>query len=89
MPMIGLESLVMGVPIIAYDITAIHPLIDNNKEGFIVDKFDTQKYADAMLRIAENYKERKELSKNAILKSKKFYIDNITNKWDRIFDKIK
>ena len=86
MPMVGLESLSLGVPIIAYDITGIHPLIENNKEGFIVEKFDTQKYAQAMLRIANDYEQRKEMSQNAIIKSKKFDIDIITNKWNKVFE---
>lgn len=84
MPMIALESLEMGVPIIAYDITAVKPLIDNMAEGIIVDKFDVNKFADAMLKISESYELRQKMSRNAITKSKAFDIFTIVDKWNKI-----
>ena len=45
MPMIALESLEMGVPIVAYEITAMREIVDNYREGIIVEKFDTSKFA--------------------------------------------
>lgn len=81
MPMIVLESLEMGVPVISYNITAIEPLVDNNKEGLIIEKFNTKKFADAMKKISNSYEIRYRLSRNAIEKSAEFKISNIVKQW--------
>lgn len=88
MPMIVLESLEMGVPIISYDITAIQPLIENRKEGIIVEKYNTKKFAEAMNEITESHKFREKLSKNAINKANKFTIDKIGMEWMEVLNNL-
>ncbi|MCB2295317.1 glycosyltransferase [Clostridium algoriphilum] len=88
MPMIVLESLEMGVPIISYDITAVEALIDNKNEGLIIEKFDTKKFAEAMYEISESYEMRCEMSTNAIKKSEQFDIENIVVQWTKLFENI-
>lgn len=87
MPMIVLESLEMGVPIISYDITAVEALVTNNVEGLVSNKFDTVSFATAMKKISESYEIRYKLSQNAIEKSKEFNIDSIASKWMEILSK--
>ena len=89
MPMITLESLEMGVPIISYDISAIKPIIDNNENGIVVDKFDVDKFAIAMEKLAHNDDDRKLYGKNAKIKSKEFNIDFIVSKWKDEFSRNK
>ena len=86
MPMIVLESLEMGVPIIAYDITAVEALIDNEREGLIIEKFDTKKFAESMYKISKSYEMRYKLSQNAINKSRQFEISNIAKQWDSLIN---
>lgn len=81
MPMIVLESLEMGVPIISYDIGAIEGLVDNGQEGLIVKQFDTLDFAKAMGKISSSYELRYEFSKKAIKKSEKFNVKNIIEQW--------
>lgn len=88
MPMIVLESLEMGVPIIAYDITAVVQIIENNKQGIVVEKFNVKKFAEAMNDIAKNRKLREMYSQSAIIKSKEFDIDIIIEKWKYILKNI-
>lgn len=83
MPMIVLESLEMGVPIISYDITAVEPLIVHKENGIIVEKYDIEKYSEEMLNMVEKYN-LKEMSVKAINKSKNFSIENISNEWVKI-----
>lgn len=85
MPMIALESLVMGVPIIAYDIPAIAPIIDNNKNGFIAQSYNYLQYADFMKILANNKNLRKSFGKNAKAKSENFSIEKIDIMWKKIF----
>ena len=49
MPMVVLEALECGLPVIAYDISAVKPLIANEVEGFVVEKFDNTKVQPMMI----------------------------------------
>lgn len=88
MPMIVLESMELGLPIISYDITASQQLIQNNEQGILVNKYDTDKFADAMLQLAQSYELRKKYSTNAIKKSREFDIESIAKKWNKMFYEI-
>lgn len=88
MPMIVLESLEMGVPIIAYNISAIEQIIDHGKEGFIATRYNVAEFARYMEILSENYEKRKEMSKNAINTSKEFDIETICDQWNKLFNEI-
>lgn len=88
MPMIVLESLEMGVPVISYDITAIQPLVEDGKEGFIVDKYNTYEFSEAMLKLSDSYELRLKMAENISIKSKKFDIDHIIDKWNKVISDI-
>ncbi|GKX67812.1 glycosyltransferase [Inconstantimicrobium mannanitabidum] len=88
MPMIVLEALEMGVPTIAYDITAVKPLITDGQQGLIVEKYDVSFYANAMLSIANNYELRREMGLKSSAKSEEFSIENIKNNWNKIINEL-
>lgn len=88
MPMIVLEALEIGVPIISYDITASQQLIENNKEGVLVNKFNSIEFSNAMVRIANSLEDRYNMSKNAIEKSKMFSVNEIVKEWSYMFKTI-
>lgn len=86
MPMIVLESLEMGCPIVAFDIDAMRPLVTNGMEGLIVkEKQDANAYAQAMLKIAESEDLRKQMHQASIKKANHFSIDKIMNEWEKLF----
>ena len=86
MPMIVLESLEMGCPIVAFDIDAMSPLVTNRMEGLIVkEKQDANAYAQAMLKIAESEDLRKQMHQAALKKTNCFSVDKIMNKWEKLF----
>ena len=87
MPMVILEALECGLPVISFDITAVGPLISDGIEGIIVPKYDTGKFANAMLKLAQNELLRTNYSKKAVEKSNNFSVENITNKWLKILEK--
>lgn len=88
MPMIVLESLEMGVPIISFDITSIEQIIINGNEGLIIDKFNVEKFSDAMLRLSESYELREYMGKKCIKKSNEYDIDTIIKEWEVLFNSI-
>lgn len=88
MPMIVLESLEMGVPIISFDITAIQEMIYNKQEGLIVEKYNVDKFSEAMLKLSQSYDLRKEMGTKCLKKSNEYDIDFIVEKWETMFDNI-
>ena len=85
MPMVVLEALECGLPIISFDITAIKPLVDNNKEGIIVPQFNVRDFSMAMEKISDNYSARQMMGKNAAAKSERFSIEKIVEQWENLF----
>lgn len=88
MPMIVLEALEMGCPVVAFDIDAMQPLVTDGVEGIIVkEKQDPEKYAQAMLKIAENQKLRESMQQAALKKAELFTIDRIGEEWEKVLRK--
>lgn len=86
MPMVVLEAMECGLPVVAYDINAITPLVDDGVEGRVVPSFDTDKFADAMLEIAHDEKKRKFFGQNAARKACQFSPEEIGKKWEEIIN---
>ena len=82
MPMIVLEALEMGLPVISFDIPAIKPLITNMQEGIIVDhKTGAVGFSEAMKMISSNLDLRKKMANNAKKKAKAFDMEEIFPHW--------
>lgn len=85
MPMIGLEALEMGYPIIAYDIDAMGPIISDGFNGLIVKgNQDVNAYAQAMLEIAEDQALRDQMHQAALQKANQFSVGKIMSEWEKI-----
>lgn len=89
MPMVILEALEIGLPIIAYDITAMKPLVANGVEGIIVPQFDIPAFASAMLQIIKNRADLLNTSQKCLEKSSHFSIDGIIEQWYSLFNELK
>ena len=79
-----LEAFEMGLPVIAYELGPVQEIIDNNKNGYLIEKFDVNKYANAMLDIANNKDKLLKFSSDAIIHSEKYSIENILKEWKKI-----
>lgn len=88
MPMVVLEALEVGIPIISFDITAIYPLVTNMKEGLLVPCFDVESYSKAMLTISSNDILRNDMGKSAKKKSKAFEVKKIAHQWNTMFNSL-
>ena len=89
MPMIVLESLEMGIPVISFDISAIEPLITNMCEGIIVKKESgASGFARAMRIISDDAELRRKLSLAAKDKAKKFDIERILSQWIKVLNNL-
>lgn len=86
--MIVLEAMEMGVPTISFDIQAIKPLIKDDWNGLVVEKFDLDAYAKAMYIMSTNEELRNRYANNSRIKAKEFSIDSISQVWENELKRI-
>lgn len=87
-PMTVTEALEMGLPVIAYGIPAIEPLVTDGVEGRIVEPFSQDGLVDAMEELASDMPKRREMSANAIEKAKTLEPDRIVQCWLSLIEEI-
>ncbi len=83
-----LEALTCGCPVIAFDLPAYKPMLENNVNSIIVEMNNVQKFASAMEKISTQDELRVKLGLNAKLKSEEFGCDVIGAQWLDVFDKL-
>ena len=79
--MVATEAMQYGVPVISFDLPAIREIFGTTDCGIIVEKNNVDKFAEAMLLLANDEKKIHLYSQNAIQQVKKFDIEVIGNKW--------
>ena len=83
--MVLTEAFEMGLPTVAFDISAVEPLLTEGKQGFLAKSYDTRDFAKQMLRMADATQEmRREMAKNAILKARSLSVENIIKEWKQL-----
>ena len=88
MPMIVLESIEMGVPVIAYNIIAMQEIFEDAQAKILVSQYDINEYANAMLKVANDDEYRKKLGKNAKERSRLFSKELILKQWEDLLKSI-
>ena len=84
-PMVLTEAFEMGLPTVAFDISAVEPLLTEGKQGFLAKSYDTKDFAKQMLRMADATQEmRREMAENAILKARSLSVENIIKEWKQL-----
>lgn len=83
LPMVLIEAACLGIPAISFDIeTGPNEIIINSKTGFVVKS--ESEFIDKVLMVFSNDSLRKELSKESMIMSKRFSLNEITSKWNRL-----
>jgi len=88
LPVVVLEGLAAGKPIIASDVSGIKDVIINGYNGFLVEPKNPEEITEKVLDLLKNQRLRIELSKNALETSKKYDWNVIAEKYDEIFREI-
>ena len=82
-----LEALKHGVPCIAYNCPfGPESLIEDARNGFLVEDSDTRLFAERICRLIEDYELRTHFSQAGIDKSKQYNVKNIMNQWKSLFE---
>lgn len=85
--LVVLEALTTGLPIVAFEIPAYLPALDNSN-SILVKMDDINALAAAMKTVAENSDLRKKLGKGAKEKSERFSPNKIHSEWDELIDRV-
>lgn len=80
-PMTITEALEMGLPVIAYDIPAMQPLVTDGIEGRIVPAFQREKLVAAMEEFASDMDLRRRMSANALAKADTLRPETVVKQW--------
>lgn len=83
------ESLQNGVVPIAFNsFSAVQDIIEDGVNGFLINKYDEEAYAERLLDLMTNRDKREKMAIAGIERVKKFRIENIGKEWEIIFQKI-
>lgn len=84
-PMVLTEAFEMGLPVVAYDITAVQPLVTDGVEGILATSYDTKEFAEKMLEMAAYSDEKRAcMAKAAIAKADSLAIEKIIGQWKHL-----
>lgn len=85
-PMVLVEAMQYGCVPFAFDsFAAIHDIIDNGVNGFIIPPFDEDKYAETVERFVHLPPEQQTtMQDNCIKKAQTFSVDKIYERWNEI-----
>lgn len=84
--MVLVEAMLYGSVPFAFDtFAALHDIIDDGVNGFIVPPFDEDKYAETIVEFTKMETcEMQEFQHNCIEKAKTFSVDKVCDKWESI-----
>ena len=83
-----IEAMSHKLPCIAFDsANGAKELIEDSKNGFLIENRDKDKMANKILELLNNRDEIKRLGNNALVTSKKYLSKNTKQKWVDIFEK--
>ena len=88
MPNVGVESLAMELPIVAFDETGSIDLVENNKNGFLVKKFDTIDFSKKINELIINSNLRTAFSKYSNIKKNNFCIKKNSQKYISFYESL-
>lgn len=87
--MVLMEAMYFGVPAITYKAAGPIDLIENGKDGIVVNNFDAEEWSNLIVKYVFSENTTKEMGKNGMKKIKeKFTWDNIAQKYFEEFIKI-
>lgn len=86
MPMVLLEAMSCGVPVIAYNDAGIDNFIENDKNGYQIKSNDLNSYCQKLSLLITDIDKRKELGKNAKAYSTQFSTENIALLWRNLLN---
>ena len=77
-----------GKPVVVTNVGSLPELVKNGKEGLVVPPRDPKALADAIIKILEDDKLRKKMSRNALKKAEELSWDKIAKKHIKVYEEV-
>lgn len=88
-PVVVAEAMSMGVPVVAYDVDGLPGMIENGKNGILVEKANINALAAAVTGLLHDPEKRKKITENAfIFAREEFYCPEIAAKTAQIYKEV-
>lgn len=89
LPMVLLEALSYGLPIISYDcLTGPQEIINDHVNGYLIPLNQKEVFADKLLQLIVNEEYRAEMQKAAVSYSRRYSIDKACEQWEILFSSL-
>jgi glycosyltransferase involved in cell wall biosynthesis len=88
LPMVGLEALSCGCPIIATNCPGFLEILEDRKTGILIRSKSVSDLIDSIRNLMKNEELRELISKNAIIESKRYNWNKITEKYEDLYYKL-
>ncbi len=86
MPVSVIEAMALGFPVVSTNVGGMPNLVNNGKEGLLVQKEDVGAMADQIIRLVNDPDLVSELSRNARTKAEKFDWKIIKDQWNDLLN---
>lgn len=84
-PMVLLESLSVGLPVVSYDCpNGPRNIIRDGEDGFLVENKNREAFAESLKSLMRNQELRKQMSAKAKENSKRFSFEVVMNEWKKL-----
>jgi uncharacterized membrane protein/glycosyltransferase involved in cell wall biosynthesis len=87
MPLVLLEAMAMGLPIVATDVTGSRDVVSNGKNGFLVPHGDADEFRNALLRLKTKPKLYESMSKSGRKIANQYSWDKVASQFDSLYAK--
>lgn len=68
--------------------SSLHEIIENGKNGVIIQDNDLNGYAKAIEKLMTNTAYRKQIAENGLKTCKKFTVEHIADEWEHLFNEM-
>jgi glycosyltransferase involved in cell wall biosynthesis len=83
--LVTIEAMAAGLPVVAVDGSGTHDIVDNGKEGFLVEN-DPNALASAISELLCNPQQMKQFSANALKKARTFDLNRLGKKMVKVYE---
>lgn len=88
MPLVLLEAMAMGLPIVATNVTGNRDVVLNNKNGLLAPLGDVKAFRSALLQSIANKRSYQEMSKTSRFMAEQYSWTKIADQFQKLYEKI-